>query len=165
MFAMEIQLYRVLIVVCRAGHDNDTRPHHSTPARVTQPTQMARFYLYILSPVLQSRELEQLISTWLMLVSHVTHTTNLPSWTSCVMSNILWTDSTPWRGYQLDFKTGLLAPWEHYLSLPGHQLTSKSSPLSNPGEDGAWCPRSQVFVWLVCDQSPQLLIEKDSSMV
>ena len=26
MFAMEIQLYRVLIVVCRAGHDNDTRP-------------------------------------------------------------------------------------------------------------------------------------------
>ena len=51
MFAMEIQLYRVLIVVCRAGHDNDTRPHHSTPARVTQPTQMARFYLYILSPI------------------------------------------------------------------------------------------------------------------
>ena len=67
------------------------------------------------------------------------HTTNLPSWTSCVMSNILWTDSTPGLGYQLDFKTALLAPWEHYLSRPGHQLTSKSSPLSNPGEDGAWC--------------------------
>ena len=73
-----------------------------------------------------------------MPVSH-THTTTLPSWTSCVMSNILWTDSTPWLGYQLDLKTGLLAPWEHYLSLPEHQLTSKSSPLSNSGEDGAWC--------------------------
>ena len=33
MFAMEIQLYRVLIVVCRAGHDNDTQ---ATPVNSCQ---------------------------------------------------------------------------------------------------------------------------------